>query len=251
MKSKVCRCGTRYEFESIPFGQTDLGEALAPVCPACAEVEAEQVRAAEDERRKQGYRERVLGTLPPDLLPVWLDSLGTDPDHADFPQEAWQRVRRWRPGARGGGLGLVGPAAAGKTRLLVLLAEKIIMQGIRLVWTSAMRLHKEAAVNLRSRERKISEAAREHLMDCQAASYLVIDDLGNNEWCPAFESELFSLLDHRRNHRLPTLWSANAHPEEFHLLISSVNPAALIGRLLDGTAVLNFYDEPELLKKLL
>lgn len=242
----TCGCGAEYEYDSIPFGSGDLGLSLAPRCGRCqAAFEADERQAAKA-REREANRARVMEILPPELLPVWLDPLGTDPDHSDFNRAKWEVVRKWRPGPHGNGLGLIGSAGSCKTRILALLAEKIVMQGVRVFWTSAMRLHTEAAVNRRSRERRQSIGAIEHFQDCMSAPYLVIDDLGNNEWCPAFESQLFTILDHRKNHRLPVLWSSNAHPEKFHLSITSVNPAALIGRLLDRTNTVDF-DESSLL----
>lgn len=242
----VCGCGKEYEYESIPFGNSDLGLTLAPQCPACTADIATASLREKKEREREINRGRVLEMIPPELLPVWLDPLGTDPDHPDFNRAKWEEVRKWRPGPHGNGLGLIGGAGRCKTRILALLAEKILMQGVRLFWTSAMKLHMHAAFNRRSRDRKLIQAAIDHFEDCMTASYLVLDDIGNNEWCPAFESELFTILDHRMNHRLPTLWSSNRNPEEFHLLITSVNPAALIGRMIHRTAMLDF-DETNLL----
>lgn len=237
-------CGTVFPYESILFGSIDFGLTMAKYCPPCEDKRKAADREILRQREAEVNRARVIATMEPELLPNWLDPLGTDLDHPDFNREKWEKVRKWRPGPHGNGLGLIGGAGTCKTRILALLAEKIIMQGVRLVWTSAMRLHTEAAINMRSHDRKLMQAAREHFQDCMAAGYLFIDDLGNNEWCPAFESQLFTILDHRKNNRLPTLWSANAHPDEFHLHITSVNPAALIGRLLDRTNTLKFEDAP-------
>ena len=238
-----CRdCAVEFEYEKIQFGAVDLGLQLASYCESCAS--RREVATLEDERakRRAENRMRVLETLEPELLPVWVDPLGTDPDHPDFNRAKWEVVKKWRPGPHGNGLGLIGGAGTCKTRILALLAEKILMQGLRLMWTSAMRLHTEASINLRSRDKNLMIVAREHFQGCMSAPYLVIDDLGNNEWCAAFESQLFTILDHRKNRRLPVLWSSNAHPQAFHTCITSVNSAALIGRLLDGTGTLDFSD---------
>jgi DNA replication protein DnaC len=245
MGKTCCRdCGAEFEYETIPFGSVDLGLQLAQFCEGCS-AERERVRIeAEREKRCEIYRLRVLETIEPELLPVWLDPLGTNPEDPRFNRAKWEVVKRWRPGPHGNGLGLIGGAGTCKTRILALLAEKIIMQGLRLVWTSAMKLHTEAAINVRSREKAVAEVAREYFADCMTSPYLVIDDIGNNEWCAPFESRLFTILDTRKNRRLPTLWSSNANPEEFHLKITSVNPAALIGRLLDGTNTLDFTEKP-------
>lgn len=238
-------CGKTFEYEPIRFGAIDLGLSLAPYCEDCQRARAAARAEAERQERMAARRLAVIGLLPPELLPVWLDPLGTDLEHPKFNRTKWAVVQKWRPGPHGNFLGLIGGAGTCKTRCLALMAEKIIMQGHRLVWTSAMRLFLEATVNLRSRDKALTTSAREHLADCMAAAFLVIDDLGNNEWSPAFESQLFTILDHRKNYRLPILFSSNAHPSAFHACITSVNPAALIGRLVDRSNLLDF--EPELL----
>lgn len=224
-----------------------MGLWLATHCPACSAANEAKARIIKDDVTREECRAKVRAVLPPELQPVWLDPLGTDPDSPAFNAGAWRKVEKWRPGMHGNWLALIGGAGMCKTRCLALMAEKIIMQGHRLVWTSAMRLHMEATINLRSRERTLMANAREHLAECMTTAYLVLDDLGNNEWSPAFESQLFSILDHRKNHRLPILYSSNVHPEQFSQCISSVNPAALIGRLLDRTNVLDFDQEACLL----
>ncbi len=234
-------CGGTFIYEPIVFGNVDMARALATHCPACEEEEAAAETKAARERTEAERRETVRHTLPPALLPKHLNPVaGTDLEHPDFNLKMWKLVRQWRPGKQGHWIALIGPAGKCKTRCLALLSEKIIMQGNRVVWTSAMRLHTEATINLRSRERNIQTTAREHLTECLSTPWLIIDDLGNNEWSPAFESQLFTILDHRKNHCLPVAYSSNAAPEQFHHLITSVNPAALIGRLIDGTTFFDF-----------
>jgi DNA replication protein DnaC len=233
-------CRGKFEYERIVFGHLDLGLSLATHCPECTiELERRRWRVkAEQERAERA--DLVRAVIPPDLLPVALDPLGTDTGHPDFPLRQWVLVAKWRPGPHGNWLGLIGPAAKGKTRCAALLAEKILMSGHRVLWTSAMRLYTEATLNLRSRDKAATQVAREYLAECQNTPFLFLDDLGNNEWSPSFESQLFTILDHRKNFRLPIIYTANVHPEGLHSCITSVNPAALIGRLLDRTALLEF-----------
>jgi DNA replication protein DnaC len=89
-----------------------------------------------------------------------------------------------------------------------------------------------------NRNLSISTIARAHLAACLTTPWLFLDDFGKNEWSPAFESQLFQILDHRKNHRLPLVYSSNAHPSDFSLTISSLNAAPIIGRLLDRTTIL-------------
>lgn len=238
-------CGVIFRYEPIRIFGRDLAAPLHTHCETCQQTVAAAILAAEMEQAAGDRRETVRRTLPPELLPQHLDALGTDVTRSDFNAAMWGLVKKWRPGPHGNWIALIGPAGECKTRCLALLADKIIMQGNRLVWTSAMRLHTEATINLRSRERQIQQTARDHLAECQSSPWLVIDDLGNNEWSPAFESQLFTILDYRKNHRLPIAYSSNAHPAEFHGSISSVNPAALIGRLLDRTSIFDFSPNPQ------
>lgn len=237
-----CRdCGAAFLYEPIFIGEVDLARPLETHCPACkSEIEAAEAREGKA-RAEAERRELVRQTLPPALLPKTLNpENGTDLAHPDFNLPMWKLLKLWRPRKAGNWLGLVGPAGRCKTRCLALLAEKLIMQGNRLVWTSAMRLHTETTINLKSRERALHVGAVGLLAECRTAPWLIIDDLGNNEWSPPFESHMFTILDHRRTHCLPTAFSSNTHPMRFHRLITSVNPEALIGRLLEGTSLFDF-----------
>ncbi len=247
MVSTVCvDCGQSFRYEPILVFGRDLAAGLNLHCETCQSRREAELQRALQERALRERSDLVRATLPPELLPLRLDPLGTDIRRPEFNAKMWELVKKWRPGPHGDWIALVGPAGECKTRCLALLADKIIMQGNRLTWTSAMRLHSEATMNLRSRERHIQQVAREHLADCLTMPWLIIDDLGNNEWSPAFESQLFTILDHRKNHRLPIAYSSNAHPEEFFPCITSVNPAALIGRLLDRTTIFEFSPHPHL-----
>ncbi len=245
--TNVCQgCSKVFTYEPIFIGKVDLARALATHCEECKDAEAAGEAQAARERSLIERRETVRKTLPPALLPKHLNPLGTDTGHPQFNLPMWKLVKQWRPGPQGNWISLIGPAGRCKTRCLALLAEKIIMQGNRLVWTSAMRLYTEATLNLRSRERNVQMSAREHLAECLNTPWLVIDDLGNNQWSQDFESQLFTILDHRKNNCLPIAYSSNAQPEEFYPCITSVNPAALIGRLIDRTTQFDFTPDPQI-----
>lgn len=239
-------CGNAFNYEPIFILGRDMARPLHRHCDGCQEAADAAIRASRDKERVAELREVVRRTLPPELQPKHLDPLGTDTEHPDFNLPLWKLVRRWRPGPHGNWIGLIGPAGTCKTRILGLLSDMIIMQGNRLTFTSAMRLHAEATNNIRSRERNVSQVAREHIAECMTTPWLIIDDLGNNEWSKEFESQLFTILDHRKNYRLPIGYSSNAHPEQFHQLITSVNPAALIGRLTDRASLFDFTPQNQL-----
>lgn len=240
-KTGTCKgCGAEYPYEPIDVMGVDFGQVVETRCPACAEAAELAAAEAAKAARLEERRANVLRIIPPDLLPVDLDPLGTDIQRADFNLAMWAQVREWRPGPHGHWLGLHGPPGECKTRILALMATKILMQGQRLFWTSAVELYDRATYGRRSPDQAVRVAAREHLEDCMRTSFLVLDDLGKNEWGNAFESTLFTILDHRKNYRLPILWSSNVHPEQLHTCLSSANSGAIIGRLIDRCRVVDF-----------
>lgn len=236
MTTTTCHtCHAAFPYEPILCFGRDLAAHLNKECPSCLR-DAEKARHEErEEDRMQQIYQTLCSTLPPDLRE-------TDEAHAEFNQPLWSAVKRWHPTAEQRSLGIIGPAARCKTRVLALLARRVISSGTRIAWTSAVRL-KDAAHDRQSREREISSLAREHLRDCLTAPWLFLDDLGKNEWTGAFESQLFQILDHRVNHHLPTAWTSNEHPEAFLPVISRMNASPIIGRLLDRCAVMDLRDE--------
>lgn len=227
----ACReCGQAIFYEPILIAGIDFGRQLHLCCEDCQQRLDEDQARAEREKVRLERLGMVGSLLPPDLL-------ATDTAHPEFNLGLWNVVQDWRPSREAFWLGLVGPAGKCKTRCLALRARRAIMGGIRLTWTTANRLL-EAAHDRNSRERAIATAAREHLAECLHAGWLVIDDLGKNEWSNAFESQFFQILDHRKNHRLPILFSSNAHPEQFSMVLSDLNREPIIGRLLDRTDII-------------
>jgi DNA replication protein DnaC len=227
-----CRdCGAMFEYEPIWISGIDFGKSCLNLrCPDC-EARAEERQAAEERAQRKAEREaKVMALLPPDLLL-------TSEAHADFNRPLWRAVSAWRPSGDAFWLGVIGPAGRCKTRCLALAAKAAILRGARVVWTTANRLL-EAAQDRTSRDRIIAANAREHLAECLHCSVLVLDDLGKNEWTNAFESQFFQILDHRKNHRLPLMFSSNAHPEQFSMLLSDLNREPIISRLLDRTTLL-------------
>lgn len=222
-------CGTPITYECIWVAGHDLGKALHLNCDDCQDrLDAEQ--AERDRQRRLAERvARVQAMLPPDLLE-------TDEHHPDFNRALWRAVSAWRPSPEAFWLGLIGPAGRCKTRCLALAAQASILRGNRVVWTTANRLL-EAAHDRSNRDRQLSTLAREHLAECLHAGVLVLDDLGKNEWTNAFESQFFQILDHRKNHRLPLLFSSNAHPDQFAIVLSDLNREPIIGRLQDRTTL--------------
>lgn len=225
-------CNRAYTYEPLMIGNRDFGLTMNPLCPECEAAKeawhADVMRAALEDKREAQVRSQI----PPDLL-------DTDIFREGFNYGLWSVFSQWGPNGDFW-LAVVGAAGKCKTRCMALLAAQLIRQGVRVCWTTANRL-KDATADRNHRERAVSMNAREHLADCMHASWLFIDDLGKNEWTPAFESQFFQLLDHRKNYRLPVVYSSNAHPSEFSQVISPLNASPIIGRLLDRTTLIDLF----------
>lgn len=235
MATTACRdCGTSMIYETIPLFGQDLALSLHLRCDACTQA-LDAVVAAEAAAKLAAEREaHIERNVPPDMR-------ATDVDHEHFNRGLWDAVRQWRPARDGKGdfwLGLVGPADMSKTRCMALLAMKAMRAGVRATWTTANRLL-DASQERKSMDRQLATLAREHLSDCLHAPWLFLDDLGKNEWPAAFESQFFQILDHRKNHRLPIVYSSNAHPDHFSLVLSDLNREPIIGRLKDRCTLIH------------
>jgi len=228
----TCRsCGQRYHYQPCySITGFDYGN-ISGICDGCESArQAEEKRFAEDERRA-AVRNRIAEMIPEDIR-------DTDLRHPEFNSALWNTVRKWRPGPDSLWLGIVGHAGKCKTRCMSLLAAQAMHAGIRVQWTTAIRL-KEICQDRHHRENAIAIPAREHFGECKRAGWLFIDDLGKQgDWSAAYEALMFDLLDHRKTNRLATVFSSNAHPDEFSQLISPINASPIIGRLLDRTLIL-------------
>lgn len=232
LATTLCRdCGTSMIYETIPLFGKDLALSLNLRCEDCAKRLDEQAEAEAARKAALEREELIERHVPPDLRE-------TDERHPDFNRALWEAVKRWRPGKDEFWLGLIGPAGICKTRCMALLAMKAMRAGVRATWTTANRLL-DASGERKSGDRQLAALAREHLSDCLHAPWLFIDDLGKNEWPAAFESQFFQILDHRKNHRLPIVYSSNAHPDQFSLVLSDLNREPIIGRLKDRTTLIH------------
>lgn len=222
-------CGQVFCYEPILVMGKDFGATLVRTCETCSDAADKAEREAIAERDRIETESLIASTIPVDLLE-------TDTEFPSFNRGLWDLVSKWKPSRGTYGLGLIGPADRSKTRCMALLCARGMRKGIKAVWISAIDLY-ECARDANHRDRRIYEPAREKLREASGARVLYIDDFGKNEWSMAFEIQLFKILDHRKNHRLPTIYSSNAHPEEFGLVISDLNREPIIGRMLDRVTI--------------
>jgi len=204
--------------------------------PRCAHCEAAQDReeimrkARITAARELAEREARLETIPPEML-------RTSINHPSFNPGLWVRVEGWQPSGLKW-LGIVGGAGECKTRCMALLAKRLILDGHRLTWTTAVLFQDRVNDTLRGDRAEIREANRYFSM-LKSTGILVLDDFGKNTWNPTVEKDLFSLIDYRKTHDLPILWTANSTPIEILTTagLSKDRGAPLIGRLLEASTI--------------
>lgn len=205
--------------------------SLSPLCPAC-EAQAEdddrraQRSAHQDAEAKQ--REERLAVIPPEML-------ATDPEDPRFNGKLWKAVSDWSPVGRKW-LGIMGTPGMCKTRVLALLAKRLILEGRHVVWATACEFQ-GCVEDLASKRPHINEPARDRLQEIRNAGVLVLDDIGKNTWFPMLERHLFELIDYRKTHYRPVLWSANKTlPEMLKSgLLTEERAGPILGRLAEAS----------------
>lgn len=227
-----CVCGGPVSADHTELARLFPKLIRADQCDRCAEREAhdEKLRKEHLERqREQSERESRLDTIPPEMLRTRIN-------HPSFNPGLWVKVEGWQPSSLRW-LGIVGGAGQCKTRCLALLSKRLILAGHRLMWTTAVEFQ-DRVDDTRGDRPEAKEAGR-YMARCRSAGILVFDDIGKNTWTPAVERYLFGLIDHRKTHDLPVLWTSNLSPREI-LSSGQLTPdrgAPLIGRLIEASTI--------------
>lgn len=208
---------------------------LTVLCESCADdEEKEECRQKEEqlERDRQTKRQALLQKIPPEIRRTTIG-------HPAFNRDLWLKVQGWCPSS-GKWLGIVGGAGQCKTRCIGLLAETLILAGHRLMWTTAVDFQ-DRVDGLRSDDRAIKNESTDYFREARRTPILVLDDLGKNTWTPTMERNFFGVLDHRKTHDLPVLWSANTHPMGILRSgeMSKDRAAAIIGRIIEASKIEN------------
>jgi len=223
----------------------DLFPALSPdLCTACYDAASreDQAEAIEQAERTEN-RERLarLATIPPEILE-------TSTGHVAFNVPLWLAVCEWHP-RNGRWLLIHGLPGRCKTRVVGLLAKKLILEGYRVAWAPACEMG-SLVDDLRSHDRTRWEPARAKLREWKLCELLVIDDIGKNMWTPALEAELFTIIDHRKNWRLPTILTSNEALADLLRLkkVSMERGAPIVSRVLEAARGWTF-EAPEIQRR--
>lgn len=228
----TCACGAPATEESIELAEF-LPRVYQPECGACTAKRefAEKADAARaEEAREAAVIVERMEAIPPEMR-------RTDINHRGFNPGLWIRVEGWDP-RRLRWLGLVGSAGEAKTRCLALLAKRLIHEGHRVAWTTAVDFQDRVDSLTRGDRGEVKEA-HQYFRDCKTATILVLDDIGKNTWTPSIERHLFSVIDYRKTHDLPVLWTANTSPVEILASgqLTKDRGAPLMGRLIEASKI--------------
>lgn len=219
--------------ETIELARAFPKIVRANQCDACFDRDALDERRRKEvleKAREQSEREARLDIIPPEMLRTRIT-------HPQFNGGLWVRIENWQPSGLKW-LGIVGGAGECKTRCLALLAKRLILSGHRLTWTTAVEFQDRVDETLRG-ERADIKAAMQYFSICKSTGILIIDDFGKNTWNASVERHLFSVIDYRKTHDLPVLWTSNSSPLEILATagLSKDRGAPLIGRLLEASTI--------------
>jgi DNA replication protein DnaC len=197
----VCR-GAGFVRKDVPLDHPDFGRAFSCRCA---------LEEKEDERLARLQRYSNLGPLTR-LTFANLMSRGrsTDPSNQERFAAAVAAAQQF---ARepSGWLVLWGPSGCGKTHLAAAIANASIEQGRPAFFVVVPDL----LDHLRAAYRPGSEVSYDDLFEqVRKAPLVVLDDLGAQTATPWAQEKLFQLVNHRYNHRLPTVFTTSVPLEE-------------------------------------
>jgi hypothetical protein len=138
-------------------------------------------------------------------------------------------VTRWTPSKPGEGIGVVGPTRAGKTRAAFAILAYAHERHIRVEAETGAGLGK--LFYSQFDDRGDSRAAKDRIRRLTRCGMLLIDDIGKIPTTARNASELWSLIDHRMNHQLSTLWTADNCGEALAAALGGDTGRATVARL--------------------
>ena len=176
---------------SVPVGHTDFGKTQPCVC---------QQQRLEDDRIRRlrlysnlGHMERfTFESVEEEMI---------DPDNADFFRIALDTALAYAQ-TPSGWLVFVGPPGSGKTHLAASIANRLITNGLPVLFVSASDLLDE----LRSSYAPDNPMPFSEIFQRVAeAEVLILDALGSHSTTPWAQEKLHQLINHRFNGSLPTV----------------------------------------------
>jgi len=237
----TCTCGTSFPWDN-PETDKMLRDFLRPhECPACEVKTAEKWKADTEARQlalealwRKERRARIQAAIPSRFRQ-------TDRSRPDFNLAMWESVKEWKPTEEVPFLGFIGESGACKSRIAYLLFERLA--GVPSFAAKSMTdLSILIARQFHSFEDKTE--ARDELDNLRLCELLLLDDLGKAKNTPSVAVELFSIIDHRHAHNLPTIWTANGGPDEIVRGMNEDIAGPLAGRLIECSIIVLSADYP-------
>lgn len=221
--TSACReCGATINFTVPPgLGGVFLRGLTPKICEKCTPIAEARWQAEKDEAdalaKNQARAERWNEMCPP------LYSLT---DRSKLPKRALAAIDAWTFGPRG--MAFAGKSGAGKTRSMLLLLQRILMETGKSV----------AYVPSSEFSHRVSRLASDKMSELDAylgelckVKVLLLDDIGKGRLTDRVESELYHVIEQRTAHLLPILFTANATGNDLKTMMSADRGEPIIRRL--------------------
>jgi DNA replication protein DnaC len=157
------------------------------------------------------------------------------------------------------GLGIIGTAGTCKTRAAFQLLRRYLDAGRRIYATTGPDLAAAGAEQFREKPKRgefdlpapkdTGAAARRTLATCRTVDVLLIDDIekagvAKGELSPRAQLELFTILDARMSHYLPTVWTSNADGQELASIFNANMSDPIMRRLEEFSTIISTGGRP-------
>lgn len=219
------RCGEPQRVPRVFFRGREIFANAKPECSACQA--AREHREAE-ERAAAAWADLCHKRLPARYLAA----------SAGDVRPAYRAALDWRDTPTGG-IGLIGPAGGGKSSALACLLKR---DRIPFLWWSGTEA-RQAAIDAATADRD-RHGARQRWEHGMITPRLVLDDVSQAGFTPAWSSALFDVLETRLSRNLPTLWTSQKSLADLRAKIVAQNgrdddqAAAIVRRLSQHSLVL-------------
>lgn len=235
---------------------TSLFRGTSAMCPDCTEDLRRRALHPEHERAEEESREARLRAwyelCPPDYRSTnWRD-------HPELSQLCrWVAKFWWLAGperdAMTGpdgqpvfghqrGLGLFGPTGRGKTRAMYAILRRLHFAGIRCFAVQAIRFAEAAMLVAERAPWHAREGAVDLIRRCQTVPVLLFDDLGKENSTPAVAKAMHDLVEERKAHQRPFLWTSERTADELAQFLGANFADGIVRRIGEITKVFDIED---------
>lgn len=181
---------------------------------------------------RNGKTQMCIRNLNESIPPIYRDT-----DKNRLPFDAVVTVDSWEFNPKG--IGMVGTSGAGKSRLGVLLLQRIAKE-CKWCYFCPATLFAFACADQFSDDIKHRRQAEGLLHLTRWVHVLMLDDLGKNKMTDRAEASLYELLEYRTSHRKPTIWTSNSNAKQLRTMFSADRAEAIMRRLIEFSDIYTF-----------